>query len=292
MLIHDFRIAWLPQLMVLCVMAGTAWTQFDFQTASVGTPGEVNSKRLSFLSLCFSVSLAWIPMAADYYVYYPRDTKKWKIWTVTTVGASLAMLITILMGVGLGTAVAYNSEWADFYDGTPGGILMAAYHRLGSFGSFCAIINVVAVISGNGPSAYSMSMNFQMLGNYWRKVPRPVFTIITTVIYAACAIGGRNMLYQIFKNFLPLIGYWIVIWLTIVIEQHILFNRGKEYDWTIWNNRQKLPVGIAAGLAFLIGWAGAIVGMVSVYLLYLLPFVPSSLSRGSYNSTLLYCIVL
>ncbi|KAK5693826.1 Vitamin B6 transporter [Elasticomyces elasticus] len=110
-----------------------------------------------------------------------------------------------------------------------------------------------------------MSMNFQMLGNYWLKVPRPVFTIATTIAYAACAIGGRNMLYQIFKNFLPLIGYWIVIWLTIVIEQHIFFNRGREYDWTMWNNRQKLPIGIAAGIAFLVGWAGAIVGMDQTY---------------------------
>lgn len=257
------RFAWFPQLMVLCIMAGTAWPEFDFHTASVGSTGKINANRLSFFSLCFSVSLAWVPLAADYYVYYPPDMKRWKTWTVTTVGSSMSMIITILMGVGLGSGVAHNTQWATIYDGTPGGLLMAAYRRLGSFGSFCAVINVVAVIANNAPGSYSMSMNFQMLGNYWSKIPRPVFTILTTVIYAACAIGGRNSLYPIFKNFLPLIGYWIIIWFIIVVEQDLLFYRGKGYDWSLWNNRQKLPVGVAAGIAFLVGWVGAIVGMVS-----------------------------
>lgn len=259
---RESRIAWLPQLMVLCIMVGTAWPQFDFDTVSVGSPERINAKRLSFFSLCFSVSLAWVPIAADYYVYYPPDIKRWKTWTMTVIGC-FSMMITILMGVGLGTGVAHNPAWAAIYDGTPGALLMAAYNRLGSFGSFCAIINMIGVIANNAPGSYSMSMNFQMLGNFWQRIPRPVFTIVTTVIYAACAIGGRNSLYQIFGNFLPLIGYWVIIWLMIVIEQDVLFNRNRDYDWSIWNNRRKLPVGVAASVSFLVGWAGAIVGMVS-----------------------------
>ena len=245
-------------------MAGTAWPQFDFHTTTVGSPENVNAKRLTFFSLCLSVSLAWVPLAADYYVYYPPDIKRWKTWCVTVVGGSLSMMITLLMGVGLGTGVAHNPAWAAAYDGTPGGLLMAAYGRLGSFGSFWAVINVVGVVANNAPGSYSMSMNFQMLGNYWQKIPRPVFTVLTTVIYAGCAIGGRNSLYSIFKNFLPLIGYWIIIWFMVVIEHDLFFQRGRDYDWSIWNNRRKLPVGIAAGIAFLVGWAGAIVGMVRV----------------------------
>ena len=69
-------------------------------------------------------------------------------------------------------------------------------------------------------------------------------------------------MYEIFGNLMPLIGYWVIIWFTIVVEQDVLFNRGKVYDWTDWNNWLKLPVGVAASTAFLIGWVGAIVGMV------------------------------
>ena len=65
-------------------------------------------------------------------------------------------------------------------------------------------------------------------------------------------------------------SYWIVIWLTIVTEENLLFNRGRGYDWSAWNNRQKLPVGVAAGIAFLVGWVGAVIGMVSSCPTYIL----------------------
>lgn len=186
---------------------------------------------------------------------------------MTSLGQSQAMTFTLLIGAGLGTAVANTPEWEENYDGTPGSLLVSAYGSLGGFGKFCAVVNVLGVIANNAPGAYSMAMNFQMLGDFWSRIPRPVFTTLTTVIYASCAMGGRNSLYEIFKNFLPLMGYWIVMWLTIVVEEDLLFNRGRGYDWALWNNRQMLPVGIAAGAAFILGWAGALVGMVSTSLI-------------------------
>ncbi|EAW07746.1 putative purine-cytosine permease [Aspergillus clavatus NRRL 1] len=259
------RFAWLPQLLTFCVLAGSAEPFFNFHTVSVGSSEDIKAKRLGFFSLCFSSALSWTPSAADYYVYYPPTVKLWKTWCVTTVGGCAAMIISLLLGVGLGTGVASNSDWQALYDGTPGSLLMAGYDRLGVFGKICAFVNVLTVVSNNAPGAYSMALNFQMLGDFWLKIPLPVFTIASTVIYAGCAIGGRNFLYQIFKNFLPLIGYWIIIWFTIAVEQDVLFNRCKGYDWTAWNDPRKLPVGVAAGVSFLVGWAGAIVGMNQVY---------------------------
>jgi purine-cytosine permease-like protein len=244
-------------------LAGSAIPQFDLHEKSVGSSDEVNAKRLGFFSLCMSSALSWAPSAADYYVYYPSTIRPWKVWSVTTLGGCAAMMMSILLGVGLGTGVASNVKWQAIYDGTPGSLLMAGYDRLGAFGKICAFINVLTVVSNNGPGTYSLAMNFQMLGDVWAKVPRPIFTIASTVTYTACAIGGRNFLYQIFKNFLPLIGYWIIIWFTIAVQEDVLFNRCRGYDWTIWNDWRKLPVGVAAGVSFLIGWAGAIVGMVS-----------------------------
>lgn len=86
------------------------------------------------------------------------------------------------------------------------------------------------------------------------------------LIYGACALGGRNNLFDIFENWLSLMGYWCIIYITIVIEEHYLFHgRGNPYDWAAWNDRSKLPVGYAAFAAFLIGWAGAVIGMDQVY---------------------------
>ena len=48
-----------------------------------------------------------------------------------------------------------------------------------------------------------------------------------------------------------------------MLEEHLLFHvlRGVPFDWTVWEDKKRLPIGAAALLSWLIGWAGAIVGM-------------------------------
>ncbi|KAJ5677156.1 uncharacterized protein N7477_002789 [Penicillium maclennaniae] len=234
------RFAWLPQLMVLCVMLGSAGPHFDFNIHTEMSQGALNAKRVTFFSLCMSIGLAWAPLAADYYVYYPPTSNA---------------------GAPLASSAVYRAK----YGNNPGDLLMMAYDSLGGFGKFCAVINVFALLANNTPGAYSMSMNFQMLGDFFRTVPRPVFVTLSTAIYCGCAMGGRNQLYDVFKSFLPLIGYWVMMFFCIIVMEDVLFRRRRGYDWSSWNTSQQLPMGIAAGLAFAIGWAGAIVGMDQSY---------------------------
>lgn len=258
-------VAWVPQLMVLCILLGSAAPRFDFNVHTDYSPKHLNAKRISFVALSLSIGLAWAPLAADYYVYYPPQIKRWKTFAVTLFGSLFAMLFTTIIGVGLGSILAGSPEFVAKYGDSPGGLIMTAYDPIGSFGKFCAVINVLALVANNTPGAYSMGMNFQMLGGVFQRVPRPVFTTVATVVYTACAMGGRNQLYEVFKGFLPLIGYWVIMWLVIILEEDLIFRRTKGYDWTQWNNRQYLPTGYAATLAFMIGWAGAVIGMVSIF---------------------------
>lgn len=87
------------------------------------------------------------------------------------------------------------------------------------------------------------------------------------LIQLACAVAGRNKLYVIFENFLPMMAYWVCPYLIIVLEEDVIFHvwRGKAYDWTIWQDKKQLPLGVAAMIAWLVGCAGAIVGMSQVY---------------------------
>lgn len=186
---------------------------------------------------------------------------------MTVLGCCQAMIVTLLIGIGLGTTLASSPAYTVKYGGSPGGLLMTAYDALGGFGKFCAVINVLALVANNTPGAYSMGMNFQMLGRVFEKVPRPIYTTLSTVIYMACAMGGRDSLYDVFKSMLPLIGYWVMLFWMIVLLEDVLFRRTRGYDWSAWNCPQRLPMGLAAGAAFLIGWAGAIVGMVMFSLL-------------------------
>lgn len=53
------------------------------------------------------------------------------------------------------------------------------------------------------------------------------------------------------------------------MEEEYLFRRRLQplqpYDWTLWNAPSKLPIGIAAFIAFVVGWIGAILCMNQVY---------------------------
>lgn len=66
----------------------------------------------------------------------------------------------------------------------------------------------------------------------------------------------------IFLNFLGLIGYWTVIWIAMTAEEEFIFRRKTGYNWEDWNIQSALPIGYAAFLSFLIGWAGAIVSFI------------------------------
>lgn len=86
------------------------------------------------------------------------------------------------------------------------------------------------------------------------------------LIYTICAIAGEDHLLTIFHNFLSLVGYWTMIWVVITLEEHMIFRRkANGFDWDSWNDRTALPIGVAALVAFLIGWAGAIPSMDQVY---------------------------
>jgi len=63
----------------------------------------------------------------------------------------------------------------------------------------------------------------------------------------------------------PRQGYWVVFWIVISLEEHLLFRRHRGFDWTAWDRPEAMPWGVAATLAFLVGWAGAVLSMSQVY---------------------------
>ncbi|KAJ5227935.1 hypothetical protein N7489_008643 [Penicillium chrysogenum] len=254
------RVAWLPQLLVICVMVGSAGPNFDFNIQTPMSTEQLIAKRITFFSLALSIALAWAPLAADYYVYLPPQMKSSRTFLVTVFAATNGMSVVLLMGIGLGTVIASSAHFASKYGSSPGGVLMTAYDSLGGFGKFCAVINVLALVANNTPGAYSMGMNFQMVGGSPTGLHDSRYGYLRRM-----RDGGRDRLYEVFKSFLPLIGYWVMMFVVIVFEEHTVFRRNRGYDWSHWNCRDKLPLGIAAGVAFLIGWAGAIVGMSQAY---------------------------
>ena len=261
------RYSWLPQLIVLCILAGVAGPRFDLETSSSGDRLTIIGNRLSFFSLCLSAAITYAGGAADFFVYYPEETPRWKVFSVTMLGLSLSFTFAFILGIGLGSGVATDAAWGDAYKVSQGALIVAGYEPLGTFGQFCSVIVALGLIANMTAPTYVSGVDFQVLGRWCTLIPRFVWNTVGVVIYTVCAIAGRESLAGIFTNFLALMGYWVSIWIAIFLEEHLIFRKvmKADFDWENWNNREKLPVGIAALVAFLVGWAGSILSMAQVW---------------------------
>ena len=267
--IHIFhmymRYAWLPQLIAVSILYGVSASQYDLQTPSMGDRRTIIGNRISFFSLCFSAAITYAGGAADFFVYYPPSTPRLPLFAVSLFGLICSFTLALLVGIGLASGIANNAAYAAAYDTGQGNLLVQGFSSLGGFGKFLGVVIALGLIANLVAPTYSSGIDFQILGRAAEKVPRIVWNTCGVIIYTVCALAGRNSLSEIFTNFLALMGYWVAIWIAITVEEQIIFRRHRGYDWTAWNQQDKLPKGIAALVAFLIGWAGAILCMAQVW---------------------------
>ncbi|KAI9712990.1 MAG: hypothetical protein M1812_006738 [Candelaria pacifica] len=259
------RYAFLPQVIVLCILFGTAGKYFDTTTATQGDSRTIAGSRLSFFSICLSAAITYAGGAADYFVYYPETTPPWIVFTCSMIGLTLSFTFALVLGAGLASGTVTKPEWESAYGVSQGALIVVGYGPLGGFGKFCSVVVALGLIANLIAPTYSSGVDFQILGRYAAKIPRLIWNTFGVIIYTVCALAGRNSLSAIFTNFLALMGYWVAIWIAITLEEQLIFRRRRGYDWNAWNDRSKLPLGIAALVAFLIGWVGAILCMAQAW---------------------------
>ena len=251
----------------MLVLIGQSAKDWDKSAASAGPAGMKTANRCSFFALEFASIIGFTAIGADFYVYYPTKTPKWISFLTTWSGTWLAAIFCNIIGVGIATGVATKQSWADAYGISSGALLLQAYDGLGGFGRFCVVILALGSVTNNAPCTYAAALSIQTLGRYAKATPRWLWCVVITVIELVCSVAGRNHLFGIFQNFLPIMSYWVCPWLTIAVEEHLLFHklRGMPFNWAAWEDKKQLPVGAAALFAWLVGWAGAIIGMEQVW---------------------------
>lgn len=204
---------------------------------------------------------SWAAAGADFYVYYPENTPKWKVFTLTSAGLVLAFLFVNLLGIGLACGVMASSTWQDAYNTSAGALIVESLAPLQGFGKFCSVVLALGVIANCVPGSYSAAICIQTLGRYFAKVPRWAWVIFSVVVQLVLGIAGRNKLFVILQNFLALMGYWLMTMIAIVLLEHVIFTKAKVIDWAAWSRPDSLSAGWAALAAFLLGWTGAVLGM-------------------------------
>jgi purine-cytosine permease-like protein len=184
---------------------------------------------------------------------------------MTFFGLGLSFTFVNLLGVGLASGISKDVNWRSAYSISSGALIVAGYDGLAGFGKLCGAIIALGVIANNIPGSYSAALGVQMLGRYPKVVPRWIWTCVIVIVYFVCAVAGHDHLFTIIQNFLALMGYWITTFISIVMEEHLVFRRNKSFDWSAWEDQKRLPVGYAALTAFLVGWVGAIISMSQAY---------------------------
>lgn len=259
------RYAWLPTLIAISILYGVSASHFDLATPTTGDVRTRVGNRLSFFSLCFSAAITYAGGAADFFVYCPPSTPRLQLFFASLLGLVSSFSFALIVGIGLASGVTSNAAYSAAYSSGQGNLLVEGFSSLNGFGKFLGVVIALGLIANTIFPTYSSGIDFQILGRAAQKVPRFIWNTFGVIIYTVCALAGRDHLSGIFTNFLALMGYWLAIWIAIILEEQIIFRRRTGYDWTIWNQQNKLPVGIAALIAFLVGWAGAILCMAQVW---------------------------
>jgi len=83
------------------------------------------------------------------------------------------------------------------------------------------------------------------------------------VFYMLIAIPAVSDFNATLTDFLLIIAYWLGPWTIILIEEHVIFRRGR-YNVDDWDKPAKLPVGWAAMVSMGFGLLGVYLGAAQV----------------------------
>ena len=107
---------------------------------------------LSLISVIYGSSASWCSIVSDFYVHYPVNTSKVKVFIYTTLGISLPTCIGMLLGACIASALDENPEWAAAYDNGIGEILQAIIYPRG-FSKFLLVLLVLCGSKCNHPTS-------------------------------------------------------------------------------------------------------------------------------------------
>lgn len=268
-ILHLDKYAWFVFLVLFLVMYGETAHFADTHTPSSFSGITLSGNMLSIFAITYGSSASWCSIASDYYVHYPVDTSKLKVFVLTTLGVTIPTCLGMVLGICAGSAMyGPKPDWLTTYDKDGIGYLIQTMTHPIGFSKFLLVVLVLADICNNVINIYSTALSIQQLARPIAVVPRFFWTLIVTGVIIALALAGKDKLLTVLQDLLSLLGYWETCYFVIVATEHFMFRGGKisNYNLDAWSTPEKLPLGLAGITAFLIGCVGWIMGMLISYL--------------------------
>ena len=261
------RYAWLIYLIIFLIIFGETGRYADNKTPSSLKGADLSGTVLSLLAIVYGSSASWATVASDYYVLYPADVSRTKVFILTTIGIGIPTSIGMIAGCVVSSALNNRADWATTYDDKGIGFLIQQMLYPRGFADFLLVLLVLSGINCNILNTYSAAISCQQFARPCARIPRFIWTIICFAVIIALALAGRNHLLAYLQNFLSLLGYWCTSYFVIVFSEHYIFRKGKfyNYDLEAWNDPKRLPLGIAGFTAFALGVIMWCMGMVETW---------------------------
>ncbi|KAK4891519.1 hypothetical protein LTR27_009849 [Elasticomyces elasticus] len=262
------RYAWLIYLIIFLIIFGMTGEYADNKTQSELKGADLSGTVLSLIAIVYGSSASWATVASDYYVLYPADVNRTKVFILTALGIGLPTATGMIAGCVVSSALNNRADWAETYgeDNRIGFLIQQMLHPRG-FADFILVLLVLSGINCNILNTYSAAISCQQFARPFARIPRFIWTILCFGVIIALALAGRNNLLGYLQNFLSLLGYWCTSYFVIVFSEHYIFRKGNfyNYDLEAWNDPKRLPLGIAGFSAFAIGVIFWTMGMVETW---------------------------
>ncbi|ETR97385.1 putative nucleoside transporter [Trichoderma reesei RUT C-30] len=256
------RYAWIIFFVIFMIIFGESGRFADNSSPPAASGATLSGAILSLLAIVYGSSASWCTMVSDYYVHYPANVSRLKVFLMTTFGIAIPTSIGMVAGCVVASGFNNKPEWSDAYDQGLGYLIQEVLYPRG-FAKFLLTLLVLSGINTNVISIYSAAISFQQLARPFAAIPRFIWTIFCFLCILALALGGREQLNAYLQNFLSLLGYWCTSYAIILFQEHFIFRKGNfaNYDLDNWNNPAKLPLGIGASVAFGLGIVAWVMGM-------------------------------
>jgi NCS1 nucleoside transporter family len=250
-IVHRYeRFAWIPMFLLFGYVFYAASPHFNVAIPASVTGMALFSSVMTFGGAIFGFAVGWTSYAADYTRRQPAATPASKVFTYAFLGVTIPCIVLETLGALLATSLGPKDSLPD------AGTLISHNIGAGAVASVVILLLAFSTIANNVPNDYSFALSLQVLGV---KISRWVLTLLGAVAYIAIAFMLQANFNLNLEGFLLLIAYWLGGY-SIISFLEDRFRKG-NYPVQDYENASKLPAGIAAVVAMLVGLVVAALGV-------------------------------
>jgi NCS1 nucleoside transporter family len=250
-IVHRYeRFAWIPMFILFGYVFFASSSHFNTNIPTSVSGLALFASIATFGGAVFGYSVGWSSYAADYTRRQPANTSSGRVFLYAFLGVTIPCVVLEILGVLLTTSLAANASLP------AAGPLIANNIGRGTIPSLVLLLLAFSTIANNVPNDYSFALSSQVLGI---NIRRWILTLVGAVLYLGLAFALQANFNLNLQGFLLLIAYWLGAWNVIVLLEHVM-RRGK-YPVGDYQDGSKLPVGIAAVAAMVLGLVIAAIGI-------------------------------